>query len=257
MEAIALGSRLAGCRGVRVLGVKPCFADYSAEELRLIRDAPRIYYPGPFYADILEAMGKSIFPSCMNHAFAQDKIRQTALFSALGVPHPRTRVYFGKKRQGRILADFSFPFIAKIPRNSSQGRGVFLVTGPEELAVYCGMVHAAYIQEYIPVDRDVRVVVIGKEAVAAYWRIAPPLSVTSNLAQGGRIETRGVPDLAVETALAAARAAGFDDVGLDICVYQGRAVVLEANMKYGTKGLSVLGLDYRRLMENLIADGKI
>ncbi|MBW1988719.1 MAG: ATP-grasp domain-containing protein [Deltaproteobacteria bacterium] len=254
---IALGSRLAGCRGVRTLGVKPDFSHYTEEEAALIRQAPKIYYPSAFYADIFEAMGKAVFPSARTYAFAQDKIRQTALFSALSIPHPKTRVYFGKRRHARITRDFSFPFIAKIPRGSSQGRGIFLIRNEKELSAYCAQVHAAYIQEYLPVEADVRVVVIGGRPVCSYRRIGEPGRVAANVSAGGRIEFSGVPDEAVETAVSAARAAGFDDVGMDVAVYKGRCFVLEANMKYGTKGMTQAGIDYRRLMERLIADGTI
>ena len=57
--------------------------------------------------------------------------------------------------------------------------------------------------------------------------------------------------------IAACRAAGFDDVGMDIAMHRGRALVLEANMKYGTQGLAAAGVDYMRLMERLIRDGTI
>lgn len=256
-KALALGHRLFRCRNVVTLGVKVNFSDYSGEEVRLIREAERIYYPSLFYADVFPAMGKPVFPSAETYRFALDKIRQTALFQALGVPHPRTRVYYGKKRQEAILDDFPLPFVAKIGRGSARGEGVYLIQTREELRDYLLKVHAAYIQEYIPGDRDLRVLVIGEEPVIAYWRVAPEGGFLANLSQGGAVDLKGVPSPAVEAAVDAARACRFNDVGMDLRMTPKGPVVIEANMKYGTRGLLAAGIDYSAMMEERIRNGKI
>ncbi len=126
-QAIALEKRLRRCRNVRTLGVRSNFRDYTAEERQTILKAPKIYYPSVFYADLLDAMGKALFPSYHTYKCVQDKIKQTALFDLLGVPHPRTRVYYGKRQMARIPSDFSFPLVAKVARGSALGKGVFLI----------------------------------------------------------------------------------------------------------------------------------
>ena len=55
----------------------------------------------------------------------------------------------------------------------------------------------------------------------------------------------------------AARACGWDDVGVDICCHGGCYYVLEANMKYGREGFRAAGLDYTAIMERMIDDGEI
>ncbi|MFP4349081.1 MAG: RimK family alpha-L-glutamate ligase, partial [Desulfococcaceae bacterium] len=60
-------------------------------------------------------------------------------------------------------------------------------------------------------------------------------------------------DLALNTA----RSCGWDDVGIDICAFDGWFYVLEANMKYGKEGFRQAGIDYTRLMETLIENGEI
>jgi ribosomal protein S6--L-glutamate ligase len=257
IKAIALEKRLRRCRNVRTLGVKSNFLDYTSEERRTIVAAPKIYYPSVFYADLLDAMGKALFPSYHTYKCVQDKIKQTALFDLCGIPHPRTRVYYGKRQMERIPTDFDFPLVAKIARGSALGKGVFLIRNRSELAVYCRQTRAAYIQEYLPVDRDIRVVVIGRRAVHAYWRIAAPGEFRSNLAAGGHIRLDPVPDAAIALACRTARLCGWTDVGLDIYDHGGRLGVFEANMKYGKEGFRQAGIDYDRLMEDLIANGEI
>ena len=256
-NVIALESRLKLCSNVITLGVRPNFSDYSEEEASLIIHAQRIYYPSTFYADMFDAMGKSVFPSVHNYRFVQDKIKQTALFKLLKIPHPETRTFYGKKKREIILSSFNFPFIGKIPRGSALGRGVFLIRTPAELEQYCGLTKVAYIQEYLPIDKDIRVVVIGDRIVHAYWRINPPGEFRSNVALGADISFDRIPEKALALALDTARRCGWNDVGIDICECQNRFYVLEANMKYGKAGFKKAGIDYPLLMEEMIRNGEI
>lgn len=256
-QALALGSRLLRCRNVRTLGVRTAFDAYSAEELAAMRAAEVIYYPSRFYADLFDAAGKRTFPSRHTYACAQDKIKQTALFAMRGIPHPRTRVFYGRGRMERAAEAFGYPFVAKIPRGSAMGRGVFLIRGAEELRAYCERTPVAYIQEYLPVDRDMRIVVIGRRAVLGYWRIAPAGGFLTNLSAGGIPRFDPLPEAALALALETAAACGWDDVGIDICRHADRFYVLEGNMRYGREGFRLAGIDYVRLMEQMIENEEI
>ncbi len=256
-KVIALEKRLHQCRNVITLGVRPNFSDYPAETADLIRQASKIYYPSLFYADIFNAVGKDIFPSYHNYKSVQDKIKQTALLQITESPHPRTKTYYGRRRADKILKDFTFPFIAKIPRGSALGRGVFLIQNEADLASYTAMVYPAYIQEYLATDRSIRVVIIGERAAHAYWRKAPGGDFRSNLAVGATILPDPVPEKAIEIALTTARRCGWNDVGLDIIEHQQKFYILEANMKYGREGFARAGLNYYSLMEEMIDKGEI
>jgi len=256
-KVIALEARLKDFPEVITLGVRPNFSDYDTRAAELIRKAGKIYYPSTFYAELFDAAGKKTFPSYHNYKCVQDKIKQTALFDLLGIPHPNTRVFYGKRQQSKIMDFFSFPFICKIPRGSAMGRGVYLVRTADELENYCKLTHTAYVQEYIPMDRDIRVVVIGRRAVHAYWRIAPENDFRSNLSVGGTVCLDDVPVEAIELALNTARACRWDDVGMDICTHKDKLFVLEANMKYGKAGFLEAGIDYKRLIVDMIRNGEI
>jgi ribosomal protein S6--L-glutamate ligase len=256
-KAIALEARLRDCVNVRTLGVRTNFSDYNPEEAALIRHAKKIYYPTTFYAGLFDAMGKATFPSYHTYKCVQDKIMQTALFDLLELPHPRTRVFYGTRQKQTILDYFRFPFIAKIPRGSAMGRGVFLIQNRDDLDSYLEQTDAAYIQEYLPVNRDMRIVIIGHRIVHAYWRIATPNEFRTNVALGGTISLDPIPDNAQELARYTARACGWDDVGIDICEYRGQLYVLEGNMKYGKQGFRKAGIDWTKLMESLIENDYI
>ena len=116
------------------------------------------------------------------------------------------------------------------------GRGVYLIRNYAELSAYWDMTRPAYIQEYLPIDRDMRIVVIGNKIVHAYWRVAQPGEFRTNIALRGRISLDPVPQKALDLGLYTARECRWDDVGIDICEHEGKFYVLEANMKYGKEG---------------------
>jgi ribosomal protein S6--L-glutamate ligase len=256
-KVIALEARLKKCKNVMTLGVRPNFSDYNPQEAGWIRRAAKIYYPTTFYAELFDAMGKKTFPSYHTYKCVQDKIKQTALFDLLEIPHPRTRVFYGKRQQKKICDYFEFPFIAKIPRGSAMGRGVYLIRNQDDLDAYCSLNSAAYIQEFLPTDRDVRVVIIGNQVAHAYWRIAPVGEYRSNVALGAAIRFDPVSRDILDLALYTAQKCRWDDVGIDIVEYDGRLFILEANMKYGKEGFRAAGIDYIEFMEAMIENGRI
>jgi ribosomal protein S6--L-glutamate ligase len=256
-KVIALEARLRECENVITLGVRPNFSDYSVKEAALIRNADKIYYPSSYYADMLDAMGKKMFPSIHTYRFVQDKIKQSTLFQLAKIPHPETRWFYGKKKIEKVLSYFDYPFVGKIPRGSALGRGVYLIDSRAELETYCSMTKIAYIQQYLPIERDLRVVVIGDRVVCAYWRITSAGEFRSNVNCGAEISFDRVPAPAVDLALHTAKHCGWNDVGIDICEYQGNYYVLEANMKYGRQGFAKAGIDYATLMEKMIDNEEI
>ena len=256
-QVVALGKRLEGCPLVRTLGVRPNLSDYSREERALIERAAKIYYPSTLYAELFHVLGKKTFPHYHNHLFAQDKIKQTAFFNLSGIPHPNTRVFYGKRQKQTILDFFDLPLIAKQPRGSARGRGVWLLRTVGQLENHCQKPGPVYIQEYLPIDRDLRIVVIGQKVRLAFWRVGRTGEYRNNIAAGGRIDFTAIPERALTLARRTARLSGWDDVGIDICEYKGEFFVLEGNMAYGRQGFAEAGMDYLQLMTNLIRNGEI
>ena len=137
------------------------------------------------------------------------------------------------------------------------GRGVHLIRNRNELDSYLELTNTAYIQEYLSLDRDIRVVIIGRRIVHAYWRVAPQNEFRSNIAVGGTVSLASVPAEALDLALHTAQFCRWDDVGIDICRHEGHYYVLEANMKYGKEGFRQAGIDYIKLMEDMIENEEI
>ena len=239
------------------MGFRPNFSDYNSQEKKQLFSSPKIYYPTAFYADLFNAMGKKTFPSFHTYKFAQDKIKQTAMFQMMGIPHPRTRVFYGPQQKKQILKLFDFPFVAKIPRGSAKGIGVHLIQNPKDMAEYLNRKGPAYIQEYLPSDRDIRIIVIGKKVVLGFWRLATKDTFKTNLSQGGKISFDPLPREALDLAIVTADKCGWDDVGIDIIQSNNLFYVLEGNMKYGTKGFQKAGIDYKKLLCSLILNNQV
>ncbi len=254
-ETVSLGKRLRKSM-VPCLGINANWSDYSEEDRRRILGAGKICYPGPVYEGIFLAAGKECFPKNYYH-FLGNKIAQTNLFQLLDIPHPRTRIYYGRKRQNAIEDEFGYPFLGKTPVGSSQGKGVFLIGGPDRLAAYLAGHNPAYIQEFLPIDRDLRAVVIGGHVVHAYWRIHREGNFRNNVAQGGAISFMRIPEEALRFARHVAHRCGFDEAGLDICEYQGTWYVIEANMAFGVEGFRQRGLDINETIGALFDSGVI
>jgi ribosomal protein S6--L-glutamate ligase len=253
---VALGRRLEGVPEVITLGVRANFADYAPREQDLLRSSDAILYPTRHYAQYFATMGRRIFPSLETHLYADEKIKQSTLFQLLQLPHPRTMIYY-HLHHDNILDDFEFPFVAKVARASAQGRGVFKIQDELALGKYLRTNPIAYIQEYLPHRRDLRVILINYEPVVAYWRQNPPGEFRSNLLQGGTIQFDVVPRDAIELAQTVARECRFDDVGLDLIECEGVWYVIEANMLYGRQGLRSKGLDLKEIIRAKLLAGEL
>jgi ribosomal protein S6--L-glutamate ligase len=234
----------------------PNWVDYQPKVKQAIRDADEICYPTTLYEDIFRSLGKRVFPRNY-YRFVGNKIRQTALFQFLGISHPRTRLYYGSNRVERITKDFSCPFIAKTPIGSSKGFGVYLIENEEGLIKYLDRHLPAYIQEYLPVDRDLRAVVIAGQVINAYWRIHRSGEFRNNVAQGADISYENIPEEALNFALEVAARCRFDEVGLDLCRFDGRYYVIEANMVFGLEGFRLAGLDPYEILARLDREGML
>ncbi|MFW5730781.1 MAG: ATP-grasp domain-containing protein [Desulfonatronovibrionaceae bacterium] len=250
---VAVGQQLSHCPSVVTLGVCTNLSHYPAWKRELLFLAPKVYFPTSLFAETISATGRRIFPSVECYRYAGDKIKQTILFQMQGLPVPRTRFYFGKKQKKNIISDFSYPFIAKTPRNSSMGKGVQLINNDRDLEQYLECSQPAYIQDYLPGCRDFRVIMAGNCIVHAYERVPGQGEFRANVALGGSIVLGKVPEKVLQLARRTAGLCSFSYTGLDICVYQDHCYLLEANMKFGLEGFHQAGLDLQKILRSLIA----
>ncbi len=256
-KKIAIGGQLSHCENVITLGIKRNLYEYNKSDLELIYNADKIYFPSFFLYEPINTIGKKTFPNPNYYRFFNNKIKQKLLFDFFGILQPKTRIYSGQEEKRKILKEWSFPFIAKIPKRISMGLGVFLIKNKDDLDAYNSKTEIAYIQEYLKINRDLRVVLINKRVMLSYWKIIPEGEYRSNVSRGGLISFENIPQKALNFAKKVVELCDLDNVGLDICEYRGEYYVFEANMGYGIKGFVQAGIDFKEMLRNMVENDEI
>ncbi len=174
-------------------------------------------------------------------ALARDKLASLQLLAAAGIPVVPTVVPAGPDDVPRLVEELGGPPVVLKIASGAQGRGVVLA---ESLAAArsilegfaaCG--HRVLLQPRLPVDGDVRLLVVGERTVAAMRRVVPPGDFRANLHRGGTAEAFH-PD--PELATLAARAAGLLGLrlaGVDVLLGPDGPLVLEVNASPGLEGI--------------------
>jgi ribosomal protein S6--L-glutamate ligase len=208
-------------------------------DLTVIREADWILFPEYWQVNsLVYALGKKIFPGPASYHLGHDKIEQTRALQAIVPEHvPETLILSATDIAAEeILERFCFPFVAKHVR-SSRGDGVYLVESVADLRRYLQTAEAVYIQEYLPIERDLRVVWLGRRVVTAYWREHGD-GFHFNIARGGVVNYAEIPLPAVTLVERVATALGIDHAGFDIACVADHYYILEFNVLFGLAGLN-------------------
>ncbi|HPA13801.1 MAG TPA: ATP-grasp domain-containing protein [Desulfobacterales bacterium] len=204
-----------------------------------IRGADWILFPEFWQVNALVyGLKKRIFPSISTYHLGHDKVEMTRVFWTVCPQNvPRTRIYARDESNiQKVMDEFDFPFVAKEVRNSI-GRGVILIHSRREWFAYARENTVWLVQEYLPIHRDLRVVVIGAKAVAAYWREIPEGGFYSNVARGGRISFTGVPPEAVSMVERISGNLNINHAGFDLAETEDGYYFFEFNPFFGLRGL--------------------
>ncbi|HDM25632.1 MAG TPA: hypothetical protein ENG24_03445, partial [Thermoplasmatales archaeon] len=124
-----------------------------------------------------------VFPNYDYRFPGEGKIGDTLLWQTLKLPHPKTEIYpdvntFFTLHSGFKKLPFSYPFILKGNRGG-EGEMVFFIENEKQLKNVLDLIrgfeinqnwHGFILQEFIPHDRSLRVVIIGRKRFY-YWRI--------------------------------------------------------------------------------------
>jgi [lysine-biosynthesis-protein LysW]---L-2-aminoadipate ligase len=166
---------------------------------------------------------------------AGDKVRTSLRLAERGVPTPRTVVALSPEAALKAVEEVGYPAVLK-PAVGSWGRLMAKVDDADsaeqivEHKVALGSpVHSVfYVQEFVPKpDRDLRVFVVGREAVAAMFRRSS--AWRTNAARGATAEEAPLTSELTELALRAAEAVGGGVLAVDLMESHRGLVVHEVN----------------------------
>lgn len=230
-------------RAMDIPGVHHIKSEHYFRELNTVREADWVLFPEYWQVNsLIYVLNKRIFPSPASFHLGHNKIEQTrALLTVLPKHVPHTEILSSSETaMEQILDQFDFPFVAKVVR-SSMGNGVFRIDSRADLQRYIRTNDVLYVQEYLPIQRDLRVVWVGREVLTAYWREQGD-GFHFNVAQGGVINFDMVPVYALELVIQVATTLGIDHAGFDIAVVDGHCYILEFNVMFGLDGLNRQGI---------------
>ncbi len=195
---------------------------------------------------------------------AGDKIRTSLCLAEHGIPTPRTVVALSPEAALRAVEAVGYPAVLK-PAVGSWGRLMAKVDDAEEAlqviehkSALASPIHSVfYVQEYVPKpDRDLRVLVVGEEAVGAMYRRSSEWR--TNAARGGTVEAAPLTPELSELSLRAATAVGGGVLAVDLMESPRGLVVHEVNPTPEFKALTgATGVDIAgRIVDYALAVGR-
>lgn len=232
-------------------------ADTKEEKYRVIHD--RIYF-------IESVIKKPIFPD-MNQYFAyNNKILQSNIFKLYNVPQVKTYITFKKSRALEIIKNIKYPFILK-DAHGYGGLHVHKIDNRNQAREYvekifspCGLRHDLatmrnyfYVEEFIKIEKDLRVIIIGNKVACAYWRSSEG-DWRHNIGLGGGANFEKIPKSALDFCVKFNKKMGYHWMAYDIFVQKnGKILMSEFACNFGIKAPTAAGYDIRKMQVEYIA----
>jgi len=177
-----------------------------------------------------------------------DKYRTSLRLADYGIKQPKTVLVNDPEKA--VLAfdklDSKFPVIMKTLRGS-KGVGVLFVESEKSLDSIVQLIYKQdedtdlLLQEYIPTDYDVRVLVLGGKVLATMKRPVIEGDFRSNVSQGSKPEKIKLTEIEIEASLLAAKAVNGVWTAVDFIPSKNREkdppFVIEVNSSPGTEGM--------------------
>ena len=177
-----------------------------------------------------------------------DKYRTALRLSDYGIRQPKTTLINDPEKSAVAFdkLDTKMPVIMKTLRGS-KGVGVLFIESEKALDSIVQLIHKQdedtdlLLQEYIPTDYDVRVLVLGGKVLATMKRPVIEGDFRSNVSQGSKPEKIKLTELEIEASLLAAKAVNGVWTAVDFIPSKNREkdppFVIEVNSSPGTEGM--------------------
>ncbi len=148
------------------------------------------------------------------------------------IPIPKTHIFYDRPKGHEFLKTTKYPKIVKKSYGPSNYGGYFVhKVDSEKEAVdlfATKKYHPMYLQDFVPMAADVRVMLIGHKPVCAFWRRPPEGEWLTNTSQGGSMDYQDVPVELLELAVKVSKAAKAEYWACDVAVgVDGKYRILE------------------------------
>lgn len=148
------------------------------------------------------------------------------------IPIPATRIFYEKEEADVFLKKTSYPKIIKKSYGPSNYGGYFVhkVDSYNEARQLLDSkkYHPVYLQDFVPMAADIRVMLIGHKPVCAFWRRPPEGEWLTNTSQGGSMDYNDVPQEVLDLSVKVSKAANAEYWACDVAVgVDGKYRILE------------------------------
>ena len=203
------------------------------------------YFRGLHVTAVLENLGLEVVNRLDVSLTCGNKLFTTLALRKAGIPVPATLVAFTDEGVTKALEKLGYPAVLK-PVVGSWGRLIALLRDRESAQAIIesreqmrnALLQIYYLQEYVErPPRDMRVLVIGDEVIAASYRYSPEGDWRTNVARGGTSEPCPVTDELEDIALKAAKTVGGGVLAVDCMESPKGILVHEVNSTVEFRGL--------------------
>jgi len=223
------------------------------------------YFRGLYLTAILESMNVKVINSFNVSMICGNKLLTTLKLKSCSIPTPKTIIALHPESALKALEIFNYYAVIK-PIFGSWGRLVSLVKDFEtaksvielKSELHNPLHEIFYIQEFVKrPPRDIRIVTVGLEPIAAEYRYSTNGEWRTNIARGGRAEKCDLTSELEDLACRVAEAMGGGVLGID-CMESDRGLLVhEVNANVEFKGVSeASGVDVAGRIVDYLADLK-
>jgi len=192
----------------------------------------------------LEHLGVYCLNSAAAIAASRDKLAQMQLLAQAGLPVPRTMLAQFPVNLTTVQQNIGIPAVVKTV-SGSKGSGVYLCRTSAELEEVMMLIEsvnrqaAVILQAFVEysLGRDVRVLTLGDQAIAAMERRAAGSGFKANFSRGGDVLPFEITPEVAQLAVAVAKVFGLDIAGVDLLFDKNGFLICEVNSAPGFQGL--------------------
>jgi len=197
----------------------------------LIGNVPATAYET--FREIARALPHVRFIPSLDTQFSNKSKENVTRFAwKYGLPIPKTYIYYNHDNAYKFLKKTKYPKIVKKSYGPSNYGGYFVHkvdSYKEANALFAEKkYHPMYFQDFVPMEADIRVMLIGHKPVCAFWRRAPEGEWLTNTSQGGSMDYMDVPKSVLDLAVKVSKAAKAEYWACDVAYGKdGKVRILE------------------------------
>jgi len=189
---------------------------------------------------------------------AHDKYLTLEALNRAKVPIPETYLTMSPPCAKRVVSELKPPIVMKL-LGGTGGKGVMFSNDEENAFSLIDTLNVLrqplFIEKYVKnPGEDIRIIVIGKHAVASMKRNAKKGSKRSNLASGGKGVSHKIDTTLESIAVKSAKAIGAEICGVDVIEGPKGPLVVEMNISPGMKIADITNKNIPRMIADYVAD---